>query len=30
MTQVYMFIHNKLTLNKFRASLCPSSGEKTL
>jgi len=24
-----MFIHNKLTLNVFRASLCASSGDQT-
>ena len=29
-TQVPMFIHNRLNLNMFRASLCPSSGEQTV
>ena len=30
MTQVQMFIHSKFNLNKFRASLRPSSGEQTV
>jgi len=30
MPQVQMFILNSLTLNMFRALLCPSSGEQTI